>query len=77
MKNHLIDIIGYVALAINLFSMSTKGEYKLRLISLFANLLFIVYGFLIIATPVIVGGIIATCLHGYHLRRLGLKRNER
>lgn len=37
MNTILIDCIGYGGLVINLYSMSTKGEYKLRLISLIAN----------------------------------------
>tara|TARA_R110001632_G_scaffold65_15_gene303 strand:+ start:1184 stop:1411 length:228 start_codon:yes stop_codon:yes gene_type:complete len=70
----LIDSIGYAALVINLYSMSTKGEYKLRLISLIANIGYIFYGVLISATPIIIGCTIAVFLHGYHLRRLKIKK---
>lgn len=76
MSPFLIDSIGYGALIINLYSMSTKGEYKLRLISLIANVCYILYGALISATPVIVGCTIAVFLHGYHLRRLRIKNNS-
>ena len=75
----LIDSIGYFALIINLYSMSTKGEYKLRLISFIANILYIFYGVLIEATPIIIGCTIAVFLHGYHLKRLHtikVKNNE-
>ncbi|WP_456440431.1 hypothetical protein [Psychroserpens sp.] len=72
----LIDSIGYGALIINLYSMSTKGEYKLRLISLIANLGYIFYGVLISATPVIIGCTIAVFLHAYHLRRLRINNND-
>jgi len=72
----LIDSIGYVALIINLYSMSTKGEYKLRLISLVANVFYIFYGTLISATPVIVGCTIAVFLHTYHIRRLQIKKTN-
>ncbi|BAO76740.1 hypothetical protein [Winogradskyella sp. PG-2] len=72
----LIDSIGYAALVINLYSMSTKGEYKLRLISLIANLGYILYGLLITATPIIVGCTIAVFLHGYHIRRLRINKNS-
>ena len=75
MNAFLIDSIGYGALVINLYSMSTKGEYKLRLISLIANAGYILYGVLISATPIIVGCTIAVFLHGYHLRRLRLNKN--
>jgi hypothetical protein len=40
------DIIGYTALLLNLFSMYTKGEYKLRLFSAIANFIYIIYGYL-------------------------------
>jgi hypothetical protein len=76
MNSILIDSIGYGGLVINLYSMSTKGEYKLRLISLIANIIYIVYGALISATPIIVGCTIAVFLHGYHLKRLKIKENN-
>ncbi len=76
MSPFFIDCIGYGGLVINLYSMSTKGEYKLRLISLIANVIYILYGSLITATPIIVGCTIAVFLHGYHLRRLKLKKEQ-
>jgi hypothetical protein len=76
MNTILIDSIGYGGLAINLYSMSAKGEYKLRFISLIANIIYILYGVLISATPIIVGCTIAVFLHGYHLRRLNIKKNS-
>ena len=72
----LIDGIGYLALVINLYSMSTKGEYKLRLISLIANIGYIIYGILISATPIIIGCTIAVLLHGFHIRRLRIRNNS-
>ena len=72
----LIDSIGYAALVINLYSMSTKGEYKLRLISLIANIGYIIYGILISALPIIIGCTIAVFLHGFHLRRLRINNNN-
>ena len=76
MSTVLIDSIGYAALVINLYSMSTKGEYKLRLISLIANIGYIFYGVLISAFPIIIGCTIAVFLHGYHIRRLQLNNNN-
>ena len=74
MNSILIDSIGYGGLLINLYSMSTKGEYKLRVISLIANTIYILYGVLISANPIIVGCTVAVFLHGYHIRRLRLKK---
>jgi len=71
----LIDALGYAALAINLYSMSIKGEYKLRSISLVANTLFVFYGALIHAMPIILGCSTAVVLHAYHIRRLRIKKH--
>lgn len=75
MSTTWINTIGFVALAINLYSMSTKGEYKLRLISLIANSIYVLYGVLIKALPVIIGCLIAVFLHAYHIKRLHKKSN--
>jgi len=71
-----IDIIGYSALAINLYSMSVKGEYKLRLISAIANFIYIIYGVLISAFPIIIGCSLAVILHIYRLNRLKAENND-
>ena len=65
-----IDFIGYIALLINLYSMSVKGEKRLRFISTLANSLFVVYGILINAIPIIIGSSITIILHCYHLKRI-------
>ncbi|WP_223033630.1 hypothetical protein [Hanstruepera marina] len=70
MNSITIDIIGYSALVINLYSMSVKGEYKLRLISALANFIYIIYGMLLTAFPIIIGCSIAVVLHIYRLKRL-------
>ena len=74
MDHILIDSIGYIGLVINLYSMSTKGEHKLRLFSLIANVVYIIYGILLHAFPIIIGCIIAVFLHTYHLRNLHINK---
>ena len=76
MSTIIIDGIGYAGLIINLYSMSTKGEYNLRLISLIANVIYIIYGVLISANPIIIGCTIAVLLHSYHIRRLRIKNKS-
>ena len=71
-----IDVIGYSALVINLYSMSTKGEYKLRIISTIANFIYIIYGILINAFPIIIGCSIAVTLHIYRINRLKTDCND-
>ncbi len=76
MSPFLIDSIGYAALVVNLYSMSAKGEYKLRVISLIANIGYIIYGALLSALPIIVGCTIAVLLHGYHIKRLRINKHR-
>lgn len=71
-----IDTIGYIALITNLYSMSKNSELKLRLLSLIANSIYIVYGILMNAFPIIIGGSIAVLLHAYHLKRLKNVNNK-
>ncbi len=64
------DFIGYIGLLLNLYSMYAKGEYKLRLFSVIANIIYIIYGILISAIPIVIGCIIAVILHLYRLKNL-------
>jgi hypothetical protein len=66
----MIDAIGYLALVINLYSMSSNSEYRLRYISSIANFIYVIYGILIGAIPIIIGGSIAVFLHIFHLKKL-------
>ena len=66
----MIHLIGYVALGINLVSMAMKKVFLLRLLSLIANAIYLVYGILLQAPPFIIGCGIAIIIHGYHLFKL-------
>ncbi len=76
MNSVTIDIIGYTGLIINLYSMSVKGEYKLRLISAIANAIYVVYGLLLGAHPIIIGCLIAVALHLYRLKNLNPVKDD-
>lgn len=71
------DLIGYTGLVLNLYSMYTKGEYKLRLFSTVANGVYIVYGLLIHALPIVIGCAIAVALHTYRLKSIHHDRNTK
>lgn len=75
MNSLIIDSIGFSALAINLYSMSVKGEFKLRLFSTIANGIYIIYGIFLQAYPIIVGCLIAVLLHLYRLKTLNQKND--
>lgn len=66
----IYDLIGYLGLGLNLYSMYSRGEYRLRLISAIANFIFVIYGLLISASPIVIGSSIAVILHVYRLRSL-------
>lgn len=72
----LSDSIGYLALVLNLYSMSCKSEQRLRWLSVAANSIYIVYGLLITALPIIVGCSVAVFLHLYRLYTLKPKTYE-
>jgi hypothetical protein len=75
-----IDLCGYLALSINLYSMTLKGEERLRFFSVIANAIYVLYGILLGAIPLILGCSLAVILHVYRLKKLKNNktlRNER
>lgn len=64
----MFDFVGYLALGLNVFSMYSKGEYRLRLFSAIANFTIVVYAIMINA--IIIGCSIAVVLHIYKLYKL-------
>ena len=66
----VIDLIGYTALVFNLISMTRANVIRLRQLSVIANAIYVLYGFLIHAYPVIIGCTIAVILHTHHLIRI-------
>ena len=66
----MTDALGFVALTLNLTSMAMNDIFYLRLLSLIANGIYIVYGSLIGAVPIIVGSCVAVTLHAVNLYRL-------
>lgn len=66
----MIHLLGFAAIGINLLAMTMKNVLKLRAFSAAANLIYIIYGFLINAPPIIIGGAIAVIIHSYHIYKL-------
>ena len=63
----MIDLLGYGALVLNLVSMAMKNVLRLRIFSLIANVLYLIYGIYLPAPPFILGCSIAIGLHAYHI----------
>lgn len=72
----MINLIGYIALSLNLVSMGMKEILYLRFCSLIANSIYIVYGALLHATPMIIGGSIAVIIQAYRISHV-LKNNQK
>lgn len=66
----VIDILGSVALLLNLISMNMTSMRLLRLLALLGNALFAIYGLLLGATPILIAAGIAVGIHGYHLFKI-------
>lgn len=64
------EVIGYVASALIIASLTMKSILKLRLIGLAGSFTFFIYGVLIGAFPIVVVNSIVMVIHIYHLRRL-------
>ena len=73
----MINLIGYSGLILNLSSMAMKDVMLLRILSLIANGIYIIYGILLAAPPFIIGCSIAVLIHAYHLRIIVLQRMQR
>jgi len=68
--NRVIHILGYIALVLNLVSMTRKEVTTLRIFSAIANLIYVFYGLLLNAPPLIIGCSIAVGIHLFHIIRL-------
>ncbi|MFY0607754.1 MAG: hypothetical protein JXR10_13640 [Cyclobacteriaceae bacterium] len=67
--------IGYLALALSITAIANKDIFKLRAFHAFASVGYIVYGFLLVEMPLMIGGAIFLCINCYHL--MALLRNKK
>lgn len=73
----MVQIIGYTALSLNLISMSMKNILYLRVCSLVANAIYIVYGVMLDAPPVFIGCAIGVLLHSYRIYKSLNEKTEK
>ncbi len=66
----LYEIIGYVASALVVVSITQKSILRLRIIGLMGSATFLLYGLLINAFPIVLVNAAAALIHLYFLRRL-------
>ena len=66
----MINALGFLALSLNLTSMTMKNMMYLRVMSLSANSLYIVYGILIQSLPIMTGSLIAVVIHAVSIFKM-------
>jgi hypothetical protein len=66
----MTNVLGFLALTLNLTAMTMKGILYLRVLSLVANAIYILYGLLLGAAPIIIGSFIAVVIHSVSIYRL-------
>ena len=73
----MIHLVGYSALTLNLFSMMMKSILKLRILSLVANAIYLVYGVFLNSPPFIIGCGISIVIHAIHINKLMRENSEK
>ena len=66
----MTNALGFLALTLNLTSMTMKDILYLRFLSLVANTIYIIYGLLIGAAPIIAGSFVAVVIHSVSIYRI-------
>ena len=66
----MTNALGFFALTLNLTSMAMKDILYLRGLSLLANAIYIIYGLLIGAAPIVTGSFVAVVIHSVSIYRL-------
>jgi hypothetical protein len=66
----MVNFLGLLALGFSLLAMSMKNILFLRILSAVANFIYIIYGFLLAAPPLMIGGSVVIVIHAYHIYKL-------
>ncbi|WP_409557937.1 MULTISPECIES: YgjV family protein [Flavobacteriaceae] len=64
------ETLGYLAIATGFFAITKKDMGSFRLWHLLSSFFYIIYGFLLQSSPLIIAGIIFCIIHLYHIRKL-------
>jgi hypothetical protein len=66
----MTNALGFLALTLNLSAMTMKDILYLRVLSLVANAIYIIYGLLLGAAPIVAGSFVAVVIHSVTIYRL-------
>ena len=75
-SNIAIDVVGYLASALIVLSITQKSILRLRVLGLVGALTFLVYSITIGAYPIAVVNAIAAGVHAWYLRKLVRRKKE-
>jgi len=67
MSENLVEWIGYAAMAFLMFSFMMKDLKKLRVINTLACILFVIYGLLLDAYPIVISNAFIVLVNSYYL----------
>lgn len=73
----ITEILGYVAIATGFFAITKKEMESFRLWHLISSFFYIIYGFFLNSSPLIIAGIVFCIIHIYHLRKLRKDKNKK
>ncbi len=71
----MIVLVGYIASLFLAISLIVNGAFKFRIINMIGQIIFIAYGVLIGAMPIIIANAVLLCINIYQLLKL-IKSNE-
>ncbi len=63
----MTNVIGFIALIVAIFALSKKDIITLRWWHLWSSSIYIIYGVIISAPPVIVGALLYCGIHSWHI----------
>lgn len=66
----MVHLLGLAALGFSLLAMMMKNILNLRIFSAVGNFIYVIYGFLLGAPPLMIGGTVVIAIHAYHIRKL-------
>jgi hypothetical protein len=69
-----VEYIGYLAVILNLFSFTRKGEFNIRIWSIIANLTFFIYGVNKNTKALIIGTVLTILIHIFKIINIKLKK---
>ncbi|PZV87272.1 inner membrane protein [Algoriphagus aquaeductus] len=72
--NWVAETMGYLAIGAGFYAISKKDMAKFRVWHLISSVFYTLYGFFLMAFPLIIASVVFCVIHVYHLRKLRLDK---